>query len=131
MEINRGRGYLFQLRIYCQNASRIPNFYDKHFPFSKSLSRSSFLRPVIIFSDSAKSMNMYTANVYRYLQGLCRGFSAISAGKPCNIYRLQGDCREIAGKICKCYGVFPADIVEKLFNHPINPCKHLQFVKPV
>ena len=53
------RGYLFQLRIYCQNASRIPNLYDKHFPFSKSLSRSSFLRPVIIFNDSAKSMNMY------------------------------------------------------------------------
>ena len=48
----------------------------------------------------------------------------------CNICRenpvIFTDCREFAGKICKYYRVFPADIAEKLKNHPVNPCKHLQ-----
>ena len=51
--------------------------------------------------------------------GWLRGFSAISAGKTCNI------CRDFPA-ICKYYRVFPADIAEKTLNHPVNPCKHLQ-----
>ena len=48
----------------------------------------------------------------------------------CNIFRenpvIFTDCREIAGKICKYYRVFPADIAEKPIKDPVNPCKHLQ-----
>ena len=39
----------------------------------------------------------YTANFYRDLQGLCGGFLQYLQGKPCNIYRLQGYCKENHG----------------------------------
>ena len=45
-------------------------------------------------SSAPISVSKYTANVYRDLQGLCGGFLQYLQGKPCNIYRLQGDCRE-------------------------------------
>ena len=71
----------------------------------------------------------YTANVYRDLQGLCRGFLQYLQGKSCNIYRFSLQylqIAEIAGKICKYYRIFPADIAENPWRVPVNPCKHLQ-----
>ena len=35
------------------------------------------------------SHNSCTANVYRDLQGLCRGFLQYLQGQPCNIYRFS------------------------------------------
>ena len=64
-----------------------------------------------------------TANVYRNLQGLC-------GGVVCNICRenpvIFTDCRGIAGKICKYYRVFLANIAENPRRVPVNTCKHLQ-----
>ena len=45
--------------------------------------------------------------------GWLRSFSAISTGKPCNIFR-------DFPAICKYYRVFPADIAEKPLNHHVN-----------
>ena len=53
--------------------------------------------------------------------GWLGGFSAISAGKTCNI------CRDFPA-ICKYYRVFPADIAENPRRVPVNPCKHLQCI---
>ena len=53
-----------------------------------SLNQYSVLFLFLLFLKS------YTANVYRDLQGLCGGFLQYLQGKPCNIYRLQEDCRE-------------------------------------
>ena len=39
----------------------------------------------------------YTANVYKALQGLCGGFLQYLQGKPCNIYKLQGNIIVIIG----------------------------------
>ena len=67
------------------------------------------------------TLQMFTG-VYRVI----KVFSAISAGKTCNI------CRDFPA-ICKYYRVFPADIAEKPLNHPVKPCKHLQWslkIKP-
>ena len=49
---------------------------------------------VIDFLGPEAPKNYYTANVYRDLQGLCGGFLQYLQGKPCNIYRVQGDSRE-------------------------------------
>ena len=59
------------------------------------------------------------SNVYRDLQGLCRGFSARE--NPA----IFTSCRGIAGKICIHYKVFPEDIAKKPRRVPVNPCKHL------
>ena len=59
-----------------------------------------------------------TLQMFKCLQGFTgwlRGFSAIYAGKTCNI------CRDFPG-ICKYYRVFLADIEE---NPPLSPCKSL------
>ena len=76
----------------------------------------------------------YTANVCRDLQRLCRGFLQYLQGKSCNIYRLSLEFLQsvnIAGKICKYYRIFPADIAENPCKVPVNPCKHLEcsFIK--
>ena len=71
----------------------------------------------------------YTPNVCRDLQGLCRGFLQYLQGKSCNIYRFSLQFLQsvnIAGKICKYYRIFPADIAENPCRVPINPCKHLE-----
>ena len=69
---------------------------------------------IIHWLNILTTLPMFTG-VYRVI----RVFSAICAGKTCNI------CRDFLA-ICKYYRVFPADIAEKPLNHPINPCKHLQ-----
>ena len=74
-------------------------------------------------------MVWYTANVCRDLQGLCGGFLQYLQGKTWNIYRFSLQSLQIAGiagKICKYYRIFPADIAENPFRVPVNPCKHLQ-----
>ena len=71
----------------------------------------------------------YTANDCKDLQGLCRGFLQYLQGKSCNIYRFSlqySQIADIAGKICKYYRIFPADIAENPCRVPVNPCKHLQ-----
>ena len=71
-----------------------------------------------------------TANVCRDLQGLCRGFLQYLQGKSCNIYRFSLQFLQfvnIAGKTCKYYRIFPADIAEYPCRVPVNPCKHLHF----
>ena len=71
----------------------------------------------------------YIANVCRDLQGLCRGFLQYMQGKSCNIYRFSLQFLQsvnIAGKICKYYRIFPADIAENPCRVPVNPIKPLQ-----
>ena len=57
--------------------------------------------------------------VYRVIKGffcfIYRENPVIFTCFPCNL-----------PAICKYYRGFPADIAEKLLNHPVNPCKHLQ-----
>ena len=80
--------------------------------------------------DSTKEEE-YTANVCRGLQGLYRGFLQYLQGKSCNIYRFSLQylqIAEIAGKICKYYRIFPADIAENPCRVPVNPCKHLECI---
>ena len=77
---------------------------------------------------AALYLSIYTANVRRDLQGLCGGFLQYLQGKSCNIYRFSLQFLQsvrIAGKICKYYRIFPADIAENPRRVPVNPCKHL------
>ena len=83
---------------------------------------------MMIGADSAPA-HYYTPNVCRDLQGLCRGFLQYLQGKSCNIYRFSLQFLQsvnIAGKTCKYYRIFPADIAENSCRVPVNPCKHLQ-----
>ena len=79
--------------------------------------------------QKSDAVTFYTPNVCRDLQGLCRGFLQYLQGKSCNIYRFSLQFLQsvnIAGKICKYYRVFLADIAENPCRVPVNPCKHLQ-----
>ena len=59
-----------------------------------------------------------------------QAFTGTLRGVFCKICRENSviftDCRGIAGKICKYYRVFPADIAWNPCRVPVNPCKHLQ-----
>ena len=61
-----------------------------------------------------------------------QGFTGTLLGVFCNICRespvIFTDCSGIAGKICKYYRVFSADIAENTCRVPANPCKHLQCI---
>ena len=89
------------------------------------------IRPADVFWETRGMW--YTANVYRDLQGLCRGFLQYLQGKPCNIYRFI--CNPPA--ICKFFPAIPLQsvnitgfslqILQKTPRRvPVNPCKHLQ-----
>ena len=68
------------------------------------------------------------AGIYRDSAG---GFLQYLQGKSCNIYRFSLQylqIAEIAGKTCKYYRIFPADIAENPCRVPVNPCKHLQCI---
>jgi hypothetical protein len=58
------------------------------------LARKTFRKEEI---STKNYSSQYTANVYRDLQGLCGGFLQYLQGKPCYIYRLQGNLIVIIG----------------------------------
>ena len=65
----------------------------------------------------------------RDLQGHCGGFLQYLQGKSCNIYIFSLQFLQfvnIAGKICKYYRIFHADIAENPCRVPVNPWKHLE-----
>ena len=97
-----------------------------------SSKRATFKNANLLQQTSDKQF--YTANVCRDLQGLCRGFLQYLQGKSCNIYRFSLQylqIAEIAGKTCKYYMIFPADIAENPCRVPVNPCKHLECGKGI
>ena len=91
--------------------------------------KSRILEEICLNTDrNILDNSYYTANGTTK-QGLCRGFLQYLQGKSCNIYRFSLQFLQsvnIAGKICKYYRIFLADIAENPCRVPVNPCKHLQ-----
>ena len=94
------------------------------------------LKQGVIYFIKQEGGNHKIAWVYHYLRLNCNNLSTkknfIDVSRTPFVLKayhqvyLKAPTLQIAGKICKYYRVFPADIAENPSRVPVNPCKHLQ-----